>query len=137
MGNHYTIKSCIFWMSIYLQCRLKLHKLLKLQCLPRNGQNVVRFEFFCFSIPYRCENKSNRWACPPLAMMYHAVQSLKIEMDFFKQYYVKKFIFPEKKLPIIVKVKVIDRSCNDVKFMFSKKATKIDEIFTIDLTFTT
>ena len=84
-------------MSIYLQCSLKLHKLLKLQCLPRNGQNVVRFEFFCFSIPYRCENKSNRWACPPLAMMYHAVQSLKIEMDFFKQYYVKKFIYSQKK----------------------------------------
>ena len=117
MGNHYTIKSCIFWMSIYLQCSLKLHKLLKFQCLPRNGQNVVRFEFFCSSIPYRCENKSNRWACPPLAMMYHAVQSLKIEMDFFKQYYVKKlvYIFLEshnnlkKNLPIIVKVRVIDR----------------------------
>ena len=83
-------------MSIYLQCSLKLHKLLKLQCLPRNGQNVVRFEFFCSSTPYRCENKNNRWACPPLAMMYHAVQSLKIEMDFFKQYYVKNLYIPRK-----------------------------------------
>ena len=27
--------------------------------------------------------------------------------------------------------------CKYLKFMFSKKATKIDEIFTVDLTFTT
>ena len=29
---------------------------------------------------------------------------------------------------------VIDKCTNKVKFMFSKKATKIDEIFTVDLT---
>ena len=90
LDKHFVISYFLhFWISMYLQFSLKLHKLLKFQCLPRNGQNVVRFEFFCFSIPYRCEHKSNRWACPPLAMMYHAVQSLKIEMDFFKQYFLK------------------------------------------------
>ena len=32
---------------------------------------------------------------------------------------------------------LIQRSHDQVKFMFSKKATKIDEIFTVDLTLTT
>ena len=40
--------------------------------------------------------------------------------------------------PIFIsKSSSVDKSSLIVKFMFSKKATKIDEIFTVDLTFTT
>ena len=47
----------------------------------------------------------------------------------------KKFFYFDKKsfcekLGVLIKF-------FDVKFMFSKKATKTDEIFTVDLTFTT
>ena len=76
-------------------------------------------------------------------MMYHAVQSLKIETSFFQtKLWQKVYILPEsrdnlkKKSPNYIKIDM-STSCNDIKFMFSKKATKIDEIFTINLTFTT
>ena len=75
-------------------------------------------------------------------MMYHAVQSLKIETGFFQtKLWQKVYILPEsrdnlkKKSPNYIKIDM-STSCNDIKFMFSKKATKIDEIFTINLTFT-
>ena len=73
-------------------------------------------------------------------MMYHAVQSLKIETGFFQtKLWQKVYILPEsrdnlkKKSPNYIKIDM-STSCNDIKFMFSKKATKIDEIFTINLT---